>query len=1226
MGPGLSGSTRSFERGGGDIIDTPEKFATALDNLRKNSGKSYRRLAQECGLGFTTIAGYCSGRHLPQLSVESQFARLIAAIGVSPGVATQRWFDALRRLRARAEQNTPIGANPYLGLRSFQQADAGRFFGRDTYVRRLLAALEHTGRLLVVGPSGVGKSSLLRAGVMPRRTPSVVLTPGADPLREWHAQAPDTLVVVDQLEELFTLCDSDDRSRFLDLLRTHRGPLLLGLRADFYGRALDHSFLAELAQRSQLVVEPMTTEQCREVIVRPAQSAGIELEEGLVELLLRDTAREPAGLPMLSHTLHTVVEIARQADTGRPSVGLRHYRLAGGVSGAVARSAEKAYESLTPARAVVARGLFMRLVSTSSGTGPTRRQVRMDELFSDHTPEHTDDMAEVLDVFVSHRLLTTGKGTIEIGHEALLHAWPRLRKWLSDDQVGHHVHGRLTAAATAWQDDGNPVDSLYRGGVLVTAVEWANSTNRCGAPNALEREFLAESTRVRDEAELVARRRVRRRYQLTCVLVALVLVAGATALYARRVVDDVDETTRLGSARQTAATAERVSARDPALAAQLAIAGHETAATPETRAAVLDMSARPLPYRTDVDGATIAAASDLVAVGTNTGTVRLFRLTDRLAPIDAELLPGANVTSIALDAAGTRLATGDEAGVVSVWDLGDRHAPTIVTTCRVGVGAVSVLRLSPDGRQVVAGTGTSTLRLCRPGASVELTGPTSVVRSALFVPGDLLLAGGDDGTIHRWDVAGSPRPLPALTGPKSRIFTLATSSDGRLLAAGTGAEHNVHLWDLSDPARPLGAPLTGPASWVTTVGFSPDGRTLAAGSSDNKVWQWNLGTRELVGTLPHPAPVSSVIYRDDHTLTTLASDGYLRVWNVPGPLLVGSVNQVFSSSFDATGDRLLVGAGDGALRLWDVAEPARPRLAAPVIRNDDPAHGVLAGASLLLGGRLLLAGSNLGYLYVWAYGTTGPPARVGTPTKIVDGTIQAIVPHPNGHVVAISGDDGLVRLVDLTTPSKPMVVSVLRMRTGTAYGARFTSDGRFLAVATDGRTGYVWDVANLTRPRLRTKITDFPGPVYAVAFDPANTMVAFAGSDYATRLFQVGEWHELAVLRGPVGEIYELVFHPNKDLLAVSSIDGTVRLWDVSRPDRPELVGTLAAAQSGIFTIAFSPDGAYLVAGGRDDAVRMWNTDVDAVTAWICATAGDPITPHEWSQFIPDRPYDPPCR
>ncbi|MGH8919539.1 MAG: helix-turn-helix domain-containing protein, partial [Actinomycetes bacterium] len=428
----------------------------------------------------------------------------------------------------------------------------------------------------MVGPSGSGKSSVLRAGLLPAVGSSVLMTPGAEPLRQWtqHAAtaADDAVVVIDQFEELFTLCvDEPERLGFLAALLDRSGPVVLGLRADFYDRALRYPQLSGLLQRAQIVVEPMTEVQLREVIVEPARSAGLELESGLVELLLRGTAREPGMLPLLSHTLQTIVELARREDPHATTIGVAHYQAAGGLQGAIAKTADIAYQSLTTTQQRVARQLFLRLVKTDDSTADTRRRVTFDELFDRRSTAQADDLTEVLDLFVTRRLLTADTQTVEISHETLLAAWPQLQSWLADDRVGHHIHGRLTATARAWRADGYPAESLYRGGVLATALDWAGEPGPYEALNPLEREFLTASVDARSARAAAERRGIRRRYQLVSVLVVLVLVAAGAGLYARQVATSADHEAQLAQSRQTAAKADQLREKDPALAAQLAL-------------------------------------------------------------------------------------------------------------------------------------------------------------------------------------------------------------------------------------------------------------------------------------------------------------------------------------------------------------------------------------------------------------------------------------------------------------------------------------------------------------------------------------------------------------------------------------------------------------------------------------------------------------------------------
>ncbi|GAA1957425.1 hypothetical protein GCM10009738_34420 [Kitasatospora viridis] len=1213
-------------------------------------------MAGECGLGFNTVAGYCAGRHLPQLSVRPQFHLLLAALGVPPGPARQAWSEALAALRAQPAPGTGPAWNPYRGLRAFESSDAAVFHGRAELTARLVHELDRCrsrgGALVVVGPSGSGKSSLLRAGLLAAVKSAVLITPGAEPLEQWHRHMPDAdggaVVVVDQFEELFTLCtDEQERAAFVTALLERRAPVVVGLRADFYGHALRHPRLAELFQRSQIVVEPMTEPQLREAVVEPARSAGLLLESGLVELLLRDTAREPAALPLLSHTLHTMVELARQSDPPTAEIGLAHYRAVGGVHGAVARTAEQAYQSLPVTQRQAARRLFLRLVRTDDSTADTRRQVTFDELAEGRPAHEADELAEMLDVFVTHRLLITGPHTAQIGHEALLAAWPRLAGWLAEDRAGHLLHGRLTAAAREWRADGRPAEGLYRGGALAGALEWAQEPGPAEALNPLEREFLTASQAARAARAAVERRRLRRGYQLVSALMVLVLVCAGTAFYAHQIAAGAGRQSRLALSRQIAATAVRLRAKDPALAAQLALAAYRSAPTPEARSALLGSSAAPLPRRTlaaPAGTAVLASAGDLLATGDDNGQIRLWRTAPNgaPAPTGARLTTGHAVAALALNRDATVLAAADQAGSVRVWHLGDTDGPVPLPLPPASGGRVLALAFSPDGTFLAAGAADASTYLWQLGTGSppdRLTGARKAVKSVVFTPdGRTLAAAGDDGTAHLWNLpaTGPPEPLATLDGPTGEIFALAVSPDGRTLAAGTAADHAVYLWNIADPAHPgtLGAPLTGPASWINTVAFSPDGSTLTAGSSDTLSWQWDLASRRLIATLPHPAPVTAAVYRDAHTLQTLAGDGVLRTWDVPGPALADSAQQVFSVSFNASGTRLLAAAGDASLTLWNTADPAHPTRAAAPVTGQGPGAPLAGASALTPDGTTELAGTTDGSVRCWDVTDPDHPRPLSGPLPLARATIEAIALSPDGRTAAISSDDGSVHLLDLTDPAHPTVTADLTGPTATAYGVRFSPDGHLLAVAGGDARGYLWDVRDRAHPRLLTTVTGLGAAAYATAFSPDGRLLAFGTADSSVRLVDLTRPQRPVLLPtllvGPVGEVYELAFAPRTDRLAVSSADGSIWLWQLGtgtngRLAAPVLLATLQAAAGGLFTVAFSPDGHTLAGGGSAGTVQLWDTDPGSVAARICDHGGDPITPAEWHRFLPDQPFDPPC-
>ena len=343
------------------------------------------------------------------------------------------------RGRPPAEGSQPVLAagRPYRGLESFRSEDAPWFFGRAELIDTVVAALRRRagrGPLVVVGASGAGKSSLLRAGVMAALTVDgampALLTPGDRPLATLsEVGAGAALLVVDQFEEVFgPAVDEAERTEFVNALCALDMPVAIALRADFYGRALEYAELARAAQEAQVVVGPMSDADLRSAVAEPARKAGVTIDDGLVEVLLADAHRSGAGaglLPLLSHAL---LATWRRGQGVRMTVA--DYREVGGIAGGVAQSAEEAFTQLSAQRQELVRRIFLRLVHVAPDLADTRRRVDRAELSAGA------DSIEVLDLFVARRLLTVDEHAVEITHEALLTAWPLLRGWLEVDRAG----------------------------------------------------------------------------------------------------------------------------------------------------------------------------------------------------------------------------------------------------------------------------------------------------------------------------------------------------------------------------------------------------------------------------------------------------------------------------------------------------------------------------------------------------------------------------------------------------------------------------------------------------------------------------------------------------------------------------------------------------------------------------------------------------------------------
>ena len=458
--------------------------------------------------------------------------------------------------RALSGPHTPArvateGICPFKGLASFEPVDAEYYFGRERLVAELVARLVGAGFLGIVGPSGSGKSSVLRAGLLPALAGGVLpgsggwrrllLRPGERPLEELRrvlvsgakdplAEALDALpdnsrllLAVDQLEELFTACRSDaERTAFAGMLARAaadpdgRAVVVVALRADFYGRVAAYPGLAELVGANHVLVGPMQASELRRVVELPAGRVGLRVEPELASALVEDVAGEPGALPLLSTALLELWQ-KRQDNT----LTLAAYRGSGGVHGAVARLAEGTYSRIPVERQQLVRALMLRLVGEGEGDASVRRRAPLAEL----DLERNVDVADVLETLADSRLVTVSEGSVEVAHEALLREWPRLREWIEEDAEGRRLRRQITEAATAWDADERDEGELYRGARLAAALDW--STDHALDLNELEREFVTES-RDASEKETKRVRRTNRRLRGLLFGGAVFLVAAVT--------------------------------------------------------------------------------------------------------------------------------------------------------------------------------------------------------------------------------------------------------------------------------------------------------------------------------------------------------------------------------------------------------------------------------------------------------------------------------------------------------------------------------------------------------------------------------------------------------------------------------------------------------------------------------------------------------------------------
>ncbi|MFK8024848.1 MAG: TIR domain-containing protein [Ilumatobacter sp.] len=1056
-------------------------------------------------------------------------------------------------------------ANPYVGLRPFGPESADVFWGRTADVQKMVESLGTEPFLAVLGASGSGKSSVLRAGLVPEMAAStgatavrlddvVTLTPGAQPLRslasavvrfdatrgvdEVHRsllEDPATLGVIsgdralwviDQFEEVFTQATADAaRDAFVANLVEASRPgggarVAIALRSDFLPVVANEIDLGQRVAAHQHLIQPLAGHQLREAVERPAWARGGSFEPGLVDRILNEAEQSPARLPLVQHALRELW------DDSSSEMTHESYDRIGGISGSLAQRADETYLGLDPDAQVVARDLLLRMVQLGDDGPDTKRPARIPETARGAEASIATRAVEAL---AAARLVTADGDVVELSHEALLSAWPRLSEWIDQSRADIRERDRVEYAAGEWEaarnaGADNEDDYLWHGSRVETAAEWAARTGTELSP--VGGEFLRRSSsahRTTLEAEASARR-FRLRAAVAASLGMSVLAGTAFGLF----LEGRSETNRANDLAVIAAE-ERDRANDEsdraAESAELAVERADEAQRNADRSLALQLAAESVVLRDDNPALAVALAAASV------------ELTDEARPEALRALTGA------------RLAFGQRLGQA----IGAR-----LTGHENRVWAIAV---SPDG--------------------------------------SLIASGSDDTTIRLWDASSGEQVGAPLVGHTDSVRSVAFSPDGAIMAS-AGRDFSVRLWDVA-AGEQLGDPLVGHAEEVRTVAFHPSEPVLAVGSADDGITVWDLESLDTIAEIPDAHQDDVWMLRFDpggDTLTSASADGTVGFWSTDdwspdGDVLLGSEDQLRDVAYSPDGEMLATVGRDFLVRRWDVA--SRTQIGEAMAGHESAVLGVAFSPD----GDVIASVSDDGTLRFWDAATG---EVLGDPLRSHTDAVRGVAYTAGGSLLVTGSSDQTIQRWD-PSAGDPLGRAV-DGHDDRVLGVAASNDGAVVATASRDATVRLWDPA--TGAPLGEPLVGHEGAVLDVSISPDGGSVASVGADATLRVWSVSTGElVLAVPDAGNDQLNAVEYSPNGEHIATGGVDTVAKIWDAATG---ELLVELAGHTEQISSIAYSADGLKLATGAADELAIIWNAETGA-------QIGDPLVGHTAAVF-----------
>jgi WD40 repeat protein/energy-coupling factor transporter ATP-binding protein EcfA2 len=1157
------------------------------------------------------------------------------------GYTAEQVSTLLTQISSTFQSKAFDGRCPYLGLDAFTEDDADRFFGRETLVSELVERVKQSRFVVIAGPSGSGKSSLARAGLIHALKQGVLpnssrwlyatLTPGRDPLGSLElamsrmAKSPDAgkylrehstessalhvfaesqlsdrqdqraVILVDQFEEIFTQVSKEvERAAFLNLL-THAATLengrvtvLVALRSDFVSNCATYPQLNTLLNQQFMQVGAMQPDELVRAIARPALQVGLRIDPDLVAQIVNDMQDEPGALPLMQFALKDLFD-AQQATGGVMALTLNDYLARGGLRRALERHADAAFAKLSESEQALARTIFGSLIEIGRGREDTRRLATFDEL----VPANVDvaRVKTVVQKLENARLITTGEkdNKYTIAHETLIDAWPWLRRLINENREAISLQNQIVEDAQEWDEHRHDPSYLYSGARLATVRE------------ELAEQRMVLSEQAQKYVEMSLRQAQRRRFTLTAgiagIIVALLIAVGVFGTQSSENARLADENAQVARQAQTAEAQAVSDANRRATAEAQAVAEQQVSHSRELAAIALG--------QIDVD----PEQSILIALEANESAIT-FESEDALrqallgSPLRAVLRGHRGFVSAQYSSTGKTIVTGGGDGTARVWDAASGQELAIL---RGHEDVVANVQFSTDGRHVVTASWDGTARVWDAATGAELIilrGHQDRVLDAQFSSdGTRIVTAGKDGTARVWD-ASTGQELAALLGHKADITSAQFSVDGaHVVTAST--DGSARVWE-AVTGRQLFI-FRGDATWVERAQFSPDGTRIIFVNTESKAYVWDVAAgRETAVLQGHEAEVRDAQFSPDGVrIVTASNDGTARVWDAATgqelAVLRGHTDRIWRAQFSRDGRRIVTSGTDYTARVWDAATGQE----LIVLRGHE---AEVWNAQFAPDGRRIVTASLDGTARVW-------DTVIGVELAVLPGHRSwpgsAQFSHDGTRIINAGCDESdsqggctasSARVWDSATGQE---LIALRGHEANFASAQLSPDGKTIVTPRYDGTAYVSDTATGAELAVLRGHDDV---VKSAVFSPDGARIVTASADSTARVWDATTGQELTVLRGHDDAVKSAVFSSDVARVLTVGSDNTARVWDATTgQERAVLRGQFSNA-------AFSPDRARILTSGGDGTVRVWDIETGLEVSAISVQG----TWIEDAQFSPD--------